>query len=94
MADKIYVDQPVKVELEISVDGQPMSGALSAVIAVRKPDQSEEEWTADISGATISYDITDELDQSGNWLLQPSVEIGAVTLPGTTVQMPVHRRFT
>jgi hypothetical protein len=92
----LYVGQPIKIELSCIIDGVPLEDTVTAAIAYRKPSRSLGEWPATVSGAIVEYDATaEEIDEAGIWALQPLVTfIDGSTLPGTTVNMRIERRFS
>jgi hypothetical protein len=101
MADKIYINQPVDIEIEVEVDGTDLTigGPYTAKIEVRKPDKSEVELDASVvvgPPSKVTYSLSGlENDQAGRWLLQPVISSPAYAgVPGTTVEMDVSKRFT
>jgi len=101
MADRIYVNQPVEIEIEVSVDGTNLTvgGPYTAKIKARKPDKSEVELSASVvvgPPSKVTYSLLGpENDQAGRWLLQPVISSPAYDgVPGTTVEMDVSKRFT
>jgi len=99
MADRIYVNQPVSLEIEVSVDGASLTGSHTAKIRARKPDKSEIELDAVVvvgPPSKVTYNLSGvENDQAGRWLLQPVISSPAYDgVPGTTVEMDVSKRFT
>jgi hypothetical protein len=99
MAGKIYISQPVEIEITITVDGVKMSTGVSGEIRARKPNGTVTTWEGviDNNDGKITYSATDgDITMSGLWLLQPVVELAgipSITLPGETVIMTVYERF-
>jgi hypothetical protein len=91
----IFINQPVEVEIQCIVDGVPMSGVTDAVIEYKKPDSTIGEWPATVTGDKVSYKTSPtEIDDAGMWRMQPIVTLSSGDqVPGTTVSMPVRRRF-
>jgi len=100
MAAKLYVGQPIDIEIDVTIDGAMMSTAGSAVITARKPDKTETSWAATINNTTgkVSYQATAlDIDQAGKWMLQPVITMSglpAKALPGTSIEMEIHKRYT
>lgn len=94
----LYIDQPIDIVLDCTLDGAKISTAVSAVITYRKPDKTEGEWVAVVDNAagTVSYSASaTDIDDDGTWLLQPVILFpGAKNIPGTTVEMEILKRFT
>lgn len=99
MAGKIYINQPVEVEIDITVDGVKMTTGVTAEIRARSPRGQELTWTATVDnvGGKVTYSaIAGEINASGVWSLQPIVTLAgvpSVTLPGETVSLTVYDRF-
>jgi hypothetical protein len=67
MADKIYKGD---IGTLFIVDTQSdLSGATTSLIKIRKPDGTEADWSASVSGQTLRYTVVSgDLDQAGNYL--------------------------
>jgi hypothetical protein len=94
----LYIGQPIDIVIDCTLDGAKISTATSAVITYRKPDKTESSWTGTVDNVsgTVAYSaVAADIDQAGIWLLQPVVTFpGPKVIPGTTVEMPIQRRFT
>jgi hypothetical protein len=91
----IYVNQPLQIEITCTVDGSPMSTATGAVIAYRRPDKVEGNWSASIDGSKVVFKATSQLDKAGPWKLQPIVTFASGdTIPGQTVDLEIKPRFS
>ncbi|MBC7121367.1 MAG: hypothetical protein A4E48_00025 [Methanosaeta sp. PtaU1.Bin060] len=85
------------VGLEIRLDTcQDLAGATSMKIMVQKPDGAEAEWMAAQYNSTMIYYVTvdGDLAESGNYILQSSVEWGNASRHlGESVMLKVYRPY-
>lgn len=73
----VFKGQTITLSLDTDVD---LSG-YTGVILYKKPNSVEGEWSGDITGDTISYDITSsDIDVAGVW------EVHAKATNGTDVK--------
>ena len=72
--------------------GQDITSATSTTIEVRKPDGSEVSWPATIVESTKLQYVTQEgdLDQAGDYRLQPKLTIGDWTGRGDTAVLKIR----
>jgi len=93
----LYINQPISIEIDCTLDGTAMSTATSAIINYQKPDKTTGSWTAAVNNTTgvVSYSATAlDIDQTGTWVLQPVVTFPTATaLPGTSIDMEITARF-
>jgi len=92
---KLYIGQPIDIELVCTVDGNPAANVTSAVIQYCKPSGATGSWTATFLEGTASYAAAGTaIDEAGGWRLQPVLTFtGGKVIPGETVGMPVFERF-
>jgi len=92
----IYIGQPVDIKISCTMEGEPLEGIVSAAVSYRKPDKTTGTWPATVLLDVVRYEASaEDIDQAGTWLLQPLVTLqSGLTFPGTTVSMPVLKRFT
>lgn len=93
---KVYKDDVgTVIELDTGVD---LSDAYKVAIAVRKPDGTEEEWSASVNAQqpTRLYHVAAEgdLDQVGEYYVQASVTMPAWSGRGQTTSFFVYDRFS
>ena len=63
----IFKGQTITISLDTSID---LSG-YTGYILYKKPNDVQSSWNADISGDTVSYDITEtDIDVAGVWEVQ------------------------
>lgn len=79
----------------IRVDmGADISTATAVVLNVLKPDGTEDEWTAEVdvgdSQDIIYTTLADDLDQVGEYLIQPALTFADWEGLGQTVRLVVH----
>lgn len=78
--DPVFVGSSLKLIVPMEQD---LTSATSPKIHYRKPDGTAASWVATIetpaTGGNLSYEITTEVDQSGDWRLW-----GEVVLDGDT----------
>jgi hypothetical protein len=94
MADKIYVgDIGTVIDLDCGVD---ITSATDQKIKVKKPDDTEEDWTASIQGTdTLRHVVTSgEFDQAGRYYFQAYIASPTWTGKGETVEKEVFAKFT
>jgi hypothetical protein len=95
---KLYVNQPISIEIECIVTGGSMATATSADINYLKPNGCQDAWTGVVNTVTgiVSYNAPSaEIDVNGIWRLQPVVAFASGSvLPGETVEMTISERFT
>jgi len=90
----IYVNQPLQIEIDCTLDGLAMTGAQSATIAYRSPSKKEGSWPATVSNSKVLYKANSELNEVGPWKLQPIVTFnGGDSIPGNTVSLDIKPRF-
>lgn len=67
----VIVDQTIRIILETNTD---LTNAGSPKILYQKPDGTEANWTASISGTTLVFDVeSKEIDIAGWWHFHSSV---------------------
>jgi len=90
---KVYVgDIGTAIVLECGVD---ISGGSAYNVAVKKPDGTEVTWTGALEGTTqVKYTtIAGDLDQAGEYLLQPALTLSGWIGRGETAKLSVHRHW-
>lgn len=90
---KTYVgDIDTAIDLDTEID---LTSATLLKIKALKPDGTEVEWTATLSGTTVVRyrTVADDLDQEGTWRLQALVTIGAGTWSGETAKLKVYPEY-
>jgi hypothetical protein len=89
---KVYLDA-VGTVIRLNM-GTDVSAASAIMLEVHKPDGTEDEWTAAVDGAddeAVTYTTAaDDLDQVGEYLIQPLMTFDTMELLGDTVRMVVH----
>jgi len=56
--------------------GRDLTGAINSKILYQKPDGTKGEWTATISGQSLTYTLSNtDIDQAGVWKFQTYIEI-------------------
>jgi len=91
--EKCFVGE---VGTEIYLDcGRTITGATNVYIKVRKPDETEHDWSAEVSGTKyVKYTIqAGDFDQSGDYRLQAYFTLGSWVGRGTTAVLPVYDNF-
>ena len=94
MSEKIYINDTGTV---ISLNcGSDVSDALEAKILVKKPDNSEHEWIAEVKNSQyVEYSIlAGDLDQSGEYFLQSFIKTPAWEGRGQTTVLDVFNHFS
>ncbi len=94
MSEKIYVND---IGTIISLNcGADVSDATSAKILVKKPDNSEHEWVAEVKNSQyVEYSVlTGDLNLAGEYFLQAFIETPAWNGKGQTAVMDVYHSFT
>lgn len=88
MADaNIYTHTNIKIILDTDID---LTGATNPEIHYKKPDGTPGEWTASIVNRSVEYiTSTDDLDQDGEWKLQPVVTLGTNLVKGKIVDIRI-----
>jgi len=89
---KVYLGD---VGTVIRVDmGADISAATDVVLNVLKPDGTEDEWTADVdvvdSEDIIYTTVEGDLDQVGEYLIQPALTFESWEGMGETVRLVVY----
>ncbi len=76
-------------------DQNDITDATEVLIVAQKPDETEVEWTGEVSGTTVVRytTVADDLDQEGVWLLQAKVTTLDGVWLGNTVSLPVYPAF-
>lgn len=76
--------------------GQNITSASNYLIKVKRPDGTLVTWTASLSGTnSITYTtVGNDLNQTGNWLLQSYITGSGFALLGDTVLLIVSEAFT
>lgn len=90
---KYYVgDIGVKIVVDTGID---ISNATVLQLKVRKPDNTEVDWTATFEGLTkLSYTIiSGDWTQAGRYLLQSYVETPTWKAKGETTSFEVYYKF-
>jgi len=92
---KVYQDAVgTVIRLEMGVD---VSAATAVKFEVLKPNGAEEEWTAAVDGAdneaVIYTTIATDLDQVGEYLIQPKLTFATWLGLGDTVRLVVHAPY-
>ena len=89
---KVYLDA-VGTVIRLNM-GTDISAATAVTFEVYKPDGTVDSWTAAVDGADdealIYTTADDDLDQVGEYLIQPELTFAAALLLGDTVRMVVH----
>jgi len=89
---KVYLDA-VGTIIRLNM-GTDVSAATVVLFNAYKPDGTEDEWTAAVDGedeeALIYTTVADDLDQVGEYLIQPALTFAAAELLGDTVRLVVH----
>lgn len=100
MPGKLYIGQPIDIQINVKIDGVKMSTAVSATIEAQKPTRGTVSWPAVIDNVagTVSYQASPtDIDQAGKWKLQPVVTLAGIperTFPGESVDLDIAKRFT
>ena len=92
MAGKHYVGE---IGTDIIVDcGAVITGATETKIKVRKPDETEIEWTANIDGTNFLKYTTkaDDFDLAGTYYLQASLTLSGWTGLGETALFVIDEK--
>ena len=92
---KIYInDIGVVIEIEM---GESLSGATNLKLEVRKPDNTEVEWTPTVYGEGFNYlryiTVANDLDQAGVWKANPFLSLGGWTGRADTVVFEVYDKY-
>ena len=94
---KVYKDT---IGLRIEVDmAEALNGAWDFSFKVKKPDGTTTTvWTSDVLGTIMFYDtIADDLDQAGEYAIQPYLKLGELNPPwtgnGDTIFLTVYENF-
>jgi len=93
MANHYVGEMGTQVVLDTEVT---LTGAQSCVIKVKKPDGTEEEWSASVTETTkIVHTLEDgDFDQAGLYKMQAYVEFDSDnTFLGETVEMYVYDEY-
>ena len=93
---KLYIEQPIDIEITCTVSVGSMETATTASIAYLKPNGDRGLLPGALSTAgVVSYSaLPSEIDNAGTWRLQPIVTFASgKILPGETVEMPILERF-
>lgn len=93
MANHVYKNE---VGLAIILDcGQDVSAATGIKIKVKKPNNTEVEWDANVYNTNYIRYITqtNDLDLAGNYDLQSYMTLGSWTGFGDTARLPVKDYF-
>jgi len=89
---KVYLDA-VGTVIRLNM-GADVSDATAVVLNVYKPSGTEDEWTAAVDGsddeAIVYTTVEDDLDEVGEYMIQPLLTFAAIELLGDTVRMVVH----
>lgn len=84
------------IGLVISADaGEPLVGATDRTIEMQSPLGLKKSFPATINGNTLEYTTlsADDLDEAGDWLVQPEYTLSGWTSRGETALMKVHAFF-
>lgn len=75
--------------------GINMTSATNRYIHAKKPSGNTVSWPASVEGTTgLSYTVqTGDLDEAGEWVLQPAATIGSWQGRGDSVPLMVHEHF-
>jgi len=92
---KIYInDIGVVIEIEM---GESLSGATNLKLEVRKPDNTEVEWTPTVYGEGFNYlryiTVANDLDQAGVWKANPFLSLDGWTGLADTVTFEVYDKY-
>jgi hypothetical protein len=74
-----------------------LTGATSISLKIKKPSGAMAAWAATIDGINpkqLDYTtVANDLNEQGEYYLQPSVVLGTQTLLGETVRFPIYAPF-
>lgn len=90
---KIYKDD---VGLVIDIDmGENISSATGLTLYITKPDKSVTTWTPTLQGTNyLRYTtVTDDLNQAGDYIIQPGFTLGSWTGKCTSVGFKVYDSY-
>lgn len=86
-----FVGDTIRININTGID---ISGYSILCIKYRKPDGTTGAWTATIDptdSTRMYYDCdTEDIDIAGEWVIQASVEEGALQLNGRWVRFDVY----
>jgi hypothetical protein len=92
---KIYVND-IGVVIEIDM-GESLSTATNLKLEVRKPDNTEVEWTPTVYGTEFNFlrytTVANDLDQAGVWKANPFLSLGGWTGLADTVTFEVYDKY-
>jgi hypothetical protein len=91
--NKIYIGD---IGTLISVNmGEDISAAEDVVFKVKKPDNTEVEWAAEIGDDDVlEYTVAEgDLDQAGVYYINPHLTLGDWTGSGDTVKFTVLNKY-
>jgi hypothetical protein len=82
--------------LTLTLDtGRDLTGASNPKILYQKPDGTKGEWTATISGQSLTYAVINtDIDQAGVWKLQTYIEVAAKKGYGEIVEQVFEKPLT
>jgi hypothetical protein len=96
----IYIGQSFEFSIECTLDGVLVNNADTAILRYQKPGETVMEgflpaYVDNLTGI-LSCTIPKETnDTAGKWKFQPEITLeGDLTIPGTTVELVIKRRFT
>ena len=93
MAGKHYIGEIVT---DIIIDcGSVVTGATGITLKVKKPDDTEVEWDADIEGTNYLKHTTEsgDFDQAGTYFLQASLTLSGWIGLGETALFVINAPF-
>ncbi len=90
---KIYKDN---YGFDIVIDcGTNLTGATNLKIHAKAPSGATKIWAATLNGTTaMQYTVqSGDIDEAGEWILQPAATIGSWNGRGSSVLLVVHDHF-
>lgn len=88
----IFTNQSyLEIEIDTKID---LSAATVTKILYQKPDRTTGSWDASVRNSKYLYytfTINDTLNQEGDWLIEPYIEVNGKKAPGDIVKITVSK---